>query len=65
MMAEGDRCYCVKREDCLCGKPATHIAHLPSGNIFAGLREITLEHPVCDYHADKARKLGYEVEVLP
>ena len=45
---------------CLCGRPATHIAYLPS-NIWAGLREIMEPHQVCDYHAAKARAKGFEV----
>jgi len=47
---------------CLCGKEATHIADLPIGNIYAGLKEVTSPHTVCPYHAEKARAKGYHVE---
>ena len=47
-------------EKCLCGKEATHTADLPIGNIYlANGKEACEEHKVCDYHAEKAKKLGY------
>jgi len=49
-------------DKCLCGKPATHTAYLPMPNVFAGLKQVNEPHPVCDYHAEKARKKGFVVE---
>ncbi len=47
---------------CLCGEIATHTAYLPMPNIYAGIRPVTEPHAVCDYHAAKARSMGYLVE---
>lgn len=49
---------------CLCGKPATHVAYLPVPNVYAGLRQVVEPEPVCGYHAEKARKKGYDVQTL-
>ena len=49
--------------NCLCGKPATHVAYFPVPNAYAGLRQIVESVLVCDYHAEKARKGGYEVQL--
>lgn len=46
---------------CLCGKDAVAIAYLPIPNISAGIKQVMEEHPVCQYHADKAIKMGYTV----
>lgn len=50
--------------NCKCGKTATHIAYFPSDNIWAGLRQTTMPVHVCDYHAIKAMRAGYDVEIL-
>lgn len=50
--------------NCRCGKPSIHVAYLPVPNAYAGLHQIVEPEPVCDYHAEKARKKGYEVKTL-
>ena len=47
---------------CLCGKEATCTAYLPIPNVYAGTKQINEMHPVCDYHAEKARQKGFVVE---
>jgi hypothetical protein len=49
---------------CLCEEEATYRAWVPS-NMWSGLQQMVESHPVCDYHADKARGLGLEVVPLP
>ena len=47
---------------CLCGRPATSTAWLPTPNVYAGLQQVTEKHHVCDYHAQKSRDRGFRVE---
>lgn len=50
--------------NCRCGKPSTHVAYLPVPNAYAGLSQVVEPKLVCGYHAEKARKEGYEVQPL-
>ncbi len=47
---------------CLCGNDAVATAYLPIENVFAGLKQVTEPHQVCEYHAQKSRNKGYVVE---
>ena len=49
---------------CKCGNPSTRVAFLPVPNAYAGLHQVVEPEPVCEYHAAKARKAGYEVKTL-
>lgn len=53
---------------CRCGEEATGKFELViKSNIYSGLQEIETEKKivfVCDYHAEKAKKLGYAVKSL-
>ena len=50
-------------DKCPCGDKSTHVAWLPS-NVYSGIKRTVLEQPVCDYHAEKARKLDVEVQTV-
>lgn len=49
---------------CKCGKPVTSILYNKTTTYDRHGRNIPDEEGVCDYHANKARSLGYKVVLM-
>lgn len=48
---------------CRCGREAVGM-FLKGTGIFVGVRETKEREPACGYHLEKAKKLGYQTELL-
>jgi len=50
--------------NCKCGKKAEYFINSPIYNVYSGLMNLTERFYLCEYHKNKAIKMGYEIFVI-